>query len=298
MNLVIGNCAGAFSTILKFLSWELISDISKNNISLYYHWANKTDFNGNTFCNLHKLKREEIDHQFVIRDNLMSHFFNYDQSFSENFEEYVESFPHSSLDLIKVCPDFLIQYHGGGCHINLYSDKDNLNLIRNLYHNYWKKFSLQQRILDRVEAESNIIKNQKVLTVMIRCAPHYPGADMSVKSFLDDAKKKMDDYDKILVVTLVKPYLDLFYETFGNRCVFLNRERVTDENDDWKGGRGIIMSNDEYIKEVEDCIVDTLIASKTDHIIGGASNMFLGALCINPNVTFDIFTNLKNINGT
>jgi hypothetical protein len=57
------------------------------------------------------------------------------------------------------------------------------------------------------------------------------------------------------------------------------------------------MSNEEYIKEVEECLIDVFLASKTSHILSGASNMFLGALTINPEITFDVFEFLKSNNG-
>jgi hypothetical protein len=57
------------------------------------------------------------------------------------------------------------------------------------------------------------------------------------------------------------------------------------------------MSNEEYFQEVEECLIDVLLASQTSHVMSGASNMFLGTLVINPEITFDLFESLKQFNG-
>ena len=49
------------------------------------------------------------------------------------------------------------------------------------------------------------------------------------------------------------------------------------------------MSDEEYSKEYEDCILDVLLSSKSDMILGASSNMFLACLCMNPSLPFDIY---------
>jgi hypothetical protein len=60
VNLIIGNTAGTFSTILNYLSWMVIKDISENEISLDFHWTNKTDFSGNTFYGYKNVKKQNF----------------------------------------------------------------------------------------------------------------------------------------------------------------------------------------------------------------------------------------------
>jgi hypothetical protein len=57
------------------------------------------------------------------------------------------------------------------------------------------------------------------------------------------------------------------------------------------------MTDQVYEKEVEDVIIDVILASKTSHIISGPSNMFLGALSMNPDISFDLFESLSNVHG-
>jgi hypothetical protein len=141
-----------------------------------------------------------------------------------------------------------------------------------------------------------IIKGKKVLTVMLRCSKHYVDYQLELKNVINDLKLHMDQYDNILILTQIDDFLQMFVEIFGDYCIFPNRERHSGDVD-WKGGRGIIMSNEEYLKEIEECIIDVVMASQTNHIISGASNMFLGALCINPDISFSIFDSLKGVNG-
>lgn len=296
MNIIIGNCAGTFSTILKYLAWMVIEDIPENDISLQYHWANKTDFDGNTYYKYGNSKKENVYEPFLYRPNIMSHLFDFNQKpFGENYEEYVEDYPHNSLYLIKKCPEFLIKYKGGD--INQYFDNDFLHIIRNTYNYYWKNLKLSSNLSNRLDQELKILNDRKILTVMIRCSAHYLKTQLLLNSIIEEVKNKVKDYDKILLLTQVQEVFDAFTQTFGDLCVFPERERISGDID-WKGGRGICMPDEEYVKEVEDCLIDVFLASKTSHIMSGASNMVLGALSINPEVSFNIFDSLKDCSST
>jgi hypothetical protein len=67
---------------------------------------------------------------------------------------------------------------------------------------------------------------------------------------------------------------------------------LVNEDDDW-----VDVSNLDYEKEFINSFSDVFIASQCDFIIGGSSNMMLGALIINPNIKFKLFECLKNFNG-
>ncbi len=297
MNLIIGSAAGTFSTILKYLAWMSIADIPENQISLYFHWANKTDFNGNSFYEYGRVKKNQVWSDLLNRNNIINEFFNYEHDNTYlDFKEYVECYPNNCLDIIKQYPNFILKYNGGGCDISQYFDLKVLQLIRERYNFYLKKFNLSQTIKSKIEKESKILEGKKVITAMIRCSAHYPGSNILSDDILKTISKKLDYCDNILLLTQVQEIFDIFTQTFGDKCIYPDRERITG-NIDWKGGRGECMSDNEYSKEVENCLIDVYMASQTSHIISGASNMFLGALCINPKISFSIFDNLKTFNG-
>jgi hypothetical protein len=297
VNLIIGNCAGTFSTVLKYLDWMVIEDIPENNISLQYHWANKTDFDGNTYYKYRNSKKENVYEPFLHRPNIMSHLFDFrSKSFEENYVEYVEDYPHNSLYLIQKCPEFLIKYNGGGSNVKQYFDNDFLPIIRNTCNYYWKNLKLSSDLSNKLDQESKILNNERILTVMVRCSAHYLKTQFLLNSIIEEVKNKVKDYDKILLLTQVQEVFDVFTQTFGDLCIFPERERISGDID-WKGGRGVCMPDEEYVKEVEECLIDVFLASKTSHIMSGASNMFLGALTINPEITFDLFESLKMFNG-
>lgn len=297
MNLIVGSCSGTFSTVLKYLAWMVIEDIPENQISLQYHWANKTDFDGNTYYNYKNSKKENVYDPFLHRPNIIGHLFDFKlESFRENYEEYVEDYPYNSLYLIKRCPEFLIKYKGGGWDVNQYSDDKTLSFIRKIYNHYWKNLKLSNYLSSKLNQESKILTGEKILTVMIRYSGHYLESDVLLNNLIEEVKSKAKDYDKILLLTQVQEVFDIFVDTFGDLCIFPERERISGDID-WKGGRGVCMSDEEYVKEVEECIIDVFLASKTSHIMSGASNMFLGALTLNPQITFDLFESLKIFNG-
>ena len=84
-------------------------------------------------------------------------------------------------------------------------------------------------------------------------------------------------------------------DIFGEKCLYFeNRHRVNDYDTDWAGGRNVRMSDAELIKETQDCIIDVLAASRCNFLMGGASNMMLGALSFNKDLHFKIFNVLSN----
>ena len=99
----------------------------------------------------------------------------------------------------------------------------------------------------------------------------------------------MGDYDAVLLTTQNQPYIDAFVKEFGEDCIFTDRPRFEDFND-WRGvGKDTYELTDEkYQKEVEDCLLDVILTSKSDHILGTCSNMFLGALSMNTKNTCEL----------
>ena len=49
------------------------------------------------------------------------------------------------------------------------------------------------------------------------------------------------------------------------------------------------MTDEEYEIEYQNAMLDVILSSKSDYVIGGSSNMFLAALCMNPEIPFDTF---------
>ena len=119
--------------------------------------------------------------------------------------------------------------------------------------------------------------------------------ESDAESFIQEAincvKERMDDYDTVLVTTQNQPYIDAFVKEFGDRCVYTDRPRFEDFND-WRGiGKDTYeLSDEEYEKEVKNCLLDVILTSKADHILGTCSNMFLGALSVNKSNTYELIS--------
>ena len=116
---------------------------------------------------------------------------------------------------------------------------------------------------------------------------------------IESVKNKIDDYDSVLVVTQIQPFVDRFVQEFGSKCIFTDRQRLKTDAD-WKGGRSDAhyqMTDKEYELEYQNVLLDVLLASKTDHILGSTSNMFMGALIMNPNITFGSIEKLSDFGG-
>jgi len=168
-----------------------------------------------------------------------------------------------------------------------------LELNRKVFNDQWNKLSYTKKFGKRVTEEEKLIEGKKVLSVMLRTIYHYidPStakvatedvAPAFIQGAVNNVRDRMNDYDAVLLTTQNQPYVDAFVKEFGEDCIFTDRPRFEDF-DDWRGvGRDTYELTDEkYQKEVEDCILDVILTSKSDHILGTCSNMFLGALSMN-----------------
>ena len=70
------------------------------------------------------------------------------------------------------------------------------------------------------------------------------------------------------------------------------RDKIGIEIDDYKKEFANDMfhgDDEEYEIEYQNAMLDVILSSKSDYVIGGSSNMFLAALCMNPEIPFDTF---------
>lgn len=290
---IVGNAAGAFSSILKYFSWLEIED--HNPVSVYFHWQNKTNYRGNTLLNYSLARYNEN----IIINNIFDRFFSLDQ---KNCDLHKQTFDFNTM-YAECYPKNMnfkypssLKHDGQGLHISQY--KEDISDTRFAFNKQWKKFKLSES-LQKKYIQEKFEFNARTLCVMLRCSAHYYGF-FDMDSILKDIEFSMEknQCDKIYVMTQVNPFLQKIINRFGiNRCIV--PERLRNETDsDWNGGHeNIAMTDADFIRETEECIIDVLNASNCNHIIGGASNMLLGALCFNPEVNFTIFNAVSDRNG-
>jgi hypothetical protein len=293
-NIIVGNAAGAFSSILKYISWMEIEE--HNNCSVYFHFENKTINSGNCFINYSYQKY----HKNMINVNIFDQFFKYEEkncslhssAFNQN-DIYVECYPYMvNLNLMH---SKTLRYNGQGMSIDQY--KNDISDIRQAFNKHWSKFKLSDRLEEKYRSQK-YVEEKKTLCVMLRCSAHYNGT-FNFESIIHDIKQSMDkNYcEKLYILTQIDPFLQLIIKYFGKeKCYYPERERNTTDSD-WSGGKNIYMPDKKFISETEESIIDVLNASNCSHIISGASNMFLGALCFNPNIKYSIYNTLHDRNG-
>ena len=297
MNIVSGNMAGAFSGFLSHMAWMEIADNPDNGISVQLHARNKTQYHGNSYSNYRWFNSKDCNNfEEVIEENLLLKFFKKNQYITTDLSTdciYTECYPSDIKDIIKAYPSSL-KYDGRGGKKDQYTDLDNLEIVRNSFNKQWNKFEFTDDFKKIVKEEEKLIEGKKVMCLMLRTPIHYPEAKSDVlTSAIECVKKRIDDYDALLLTTQIQPFVDEFVKVFGDKCLYTKRERYNTE-EDWIGGRPnihITMSDDEYQREYQNVMLDVLLSSQTDLIVSASSNMFLAALCMNPEVSFDIFLN-------
>lgn len=293
-NLIISNAAGTFSTILRYFSWMSIKEINENSVNVFFDFQNKTDFMGNTYLSYGSSSFSSVK---TKRENLISYFFS--NLPSDNFPHdsmFIEQYPFEVRHVIENYPQHLSLYEGRGCNIEQYFNQTELEKIREKFNHNWNKLTLSNELNSRIELELGPIFSEKnnILCAMVRYSDHYVG-EFSYDGIIEQIKSEMINFDKLLIITQINPLISKLKDIFGEKCLYFeDRHRVDNYDTDWAGGRNVRMSDAELIKETQDCIIDVLAASKCNFLIGGASNMMLGALSMNKTLNFKIFDVLSN----
>lgn len=293
MNIISGNCAGAFSGFLAHLAWMEVSDNIENEINLCLHARNKTHYPGNSYSNYKWISSSQVNNfNEILEENLLHKFFKNNEYISKSFPSdftYFETYPADVKEIVKKYPESL-KYDGRGGLNEQYNDLEYLSLTRKAFNKQWNKFEFTDTFYKKIKEEEQLIANKKVMCIMLRASIHYIGMSNVLDSAIEAVKSKIDDYDAVLLTTQVGPFLDKFVNVFGDKCIYTQRER-SNEDIDWRGGRDVVISDEDYETEYQNAMLDVILSSKTDFIIGSSSNMFLAALCMNPNMQFDLFCN-------
>ena len=293
-NVIVGNGCGVFSAFLNFFSWMTVEETNDIDVSL--HVCNKTHDWNNCLTTPEEpyIRSSQFDRE-LLKKNVLTDIFVGNAIKKEYPEQFIflEHYPELFVNCIDHYPRDVLKYSGKGGMVQVYQDDDHLELNRKVFNDQWNKLSYTKKFGKRVTQEEKLIEGKKVLSVMLRTIYHYidPStgkvatedvAPAFIQGAVNNVRDRMSDYDAVLLTTQNQPYVDAFVKEFGEDCIFTDRPRFEDF-DDWRGvGRDTYELTDEkYQKEVEDCILDVILTSKSDHILGTCSNMFLGALSMN-----------------
>ena len=300
-NVVVGNACGVFSAFLNFFSWMSVAE--ENDLNIFLHVVNKTHDWNNALTTVENpyIRSSQFDKE-ILDKNILNDIFK-SEVIKKNYPDdfiFLEHYPDLFHKCFESYPSYLLKYSGKGGMPIAYQDTDHLKFIREVFNRQWDKLSYTKKFGKLVDDEEKLIKDKKVISIMLRTIYHYVNpktgqvatesdADDFIKGAIKSVRNRMDDYDTVLVTTQNQPYIDAFLKEFGDDCIFTERKRFEDFND-WKGvGKDAYeLTDKEYKKEVEDCLLDVILTSKTNHILGTCSNMFLGALSMNTDNSYEL----------
>ena len=290
MILVLGNFAGVFSNLCKFLTWSLVL---KESDSLLFYYANKGA--QNDFIGALPFRNYEEDRKRIV----FYKYFEYPPNCSidtflkrDEFEMGYPTIPKESL------PTCLQQYTNGFifCSPSVYFDPY-FPFIRKLYHSHIeKRLQFTPSMKAFLEPELQILRakqseGKKILAVFLRSTSHF--TNYNVDALFQEIEDIMGNYDYILPITQIHPFLHRTIQQFGEKCIRLPRKYLS-QDIDWIHQ---VLSDKEFEEEVQSAIADVYLASQCDFVMGGSSNMFLGALFFNPNIPYKVFKELKEKEG-
>jgi hypothetical protein len=274
----------------------------EKSLEVILHSSNKTYFQGNSLSNYTSLKPDSpmLKHE-LHKPNILLEVFLQNQYLNWNVPSnfiYVENYPVEFRDLLTQYEIDQIPYHGRGGFTGLYRDPKKILNARTKLGRQFSKFQLRPEIEKEITEEATCLENKKTLGIMLRYSNHYIQQRRFrkvniLKSAISAIEENIDYYDQIMVFTIVQPFLDAIIKKFGSKkVVFPNRERLGIDTD-WGGSENTVeMSNLEYSIEYRNAFIDVYLASMTQKLLGGSSNMFLGALSLNPTLPFELFIKL------
>lgn len=296
MNIVVGNCAGTFSGFLSQLSWLDVADLVPE-VHVYLHTNNKTQFPGNTISQYQSLPSNHklLGGNMLSSNLLLDLFASYPKSTKEYPSEfiYVENYPIEFRNIIIEYPQNRLRYHGRGGDYKQYQDLEALNKTRKILNSQFKKFTLREDFSQELTEESLILGEKKTLCIMLRYSNHYNVGNSKppnvIKNAIKVIRKHIDNYDQLLIITMVQPFADQLQKYFGKSlCVMPSRNRNSGDTD-WKGGdNSTPMDHIGYLEEYKKAFIDVHLASQSNFLILGSSNMSLGALVMNPELNFQL----------
>ncbi len=288
MIVVIGNFAGVFSNIIKLLCWSIKLD---KGDKLLFYYTNKADNNSPHIPPFQDYQKD-ISRIFFYKYIQFPEDCTLDTFMKVN--KFDLGFPEIQKEAL---PPFLQNYSNGfiPCSAALYKDP-HFPQIREFYNYHLKKqLRFTPLMSSFLEKDLSIIQGiqrqgKRVLAVFIRWTKHFGSYDPN--ELFREVKDVIDQYDYILPITQIGPFFQETVRLFGDKCIQFERKYL-DGNVDWCRP----MSDDEYEDEFRCAIRDVYLASQCDFVLGGSSNLFLGALLWNTNVPFKVFDELSNKNG-
>jgi hypothetical protein len=136
---------------------------------------------------------------------------------------------------------------------------------------------------------------KRVLCIMVRWPLHYLKLKVDDDTFIRNVYSEISDtikeYDFILPITQVSRVYEHIKNTYGNKCINIQRKRLG--NEDWRKD----VSDSEFEDEIRFAITDIYLASTCSHILFGPSNMAFCAMILNPTLPVSCFKILEGTEG-
>jgi hypothetical protein len=284
-NVCYHNPPGAFSHIYTVLDW--VHNSIYTNEKIFINWD--CGFDGNLWEVFFEQPKFNVDTHLHLK----------------------VTNPRSKQDVFENINDVIPiydKYNGYFCNnVKVFCDEQ-FSYLRNEYNKSWSYITVKDNIKQYVENFTQKFKGFKVLGVAVRCPTHYFVNNIDSNIFLHnkidpnlfyekviseiEIEFNNNNYDKIFVCCDVEPFINLLISKFGkDNILYTEYDRVKDLNQDW------FCKNTPIQEEYKMVIIDSLILSNCNYLLGSSSNIFLITLFINKTVNFKLFEILNNCYG-
>ena len=282
--IIIINFAGFFSNYLKALSWRICSNNEEKVVPYYLDRGLKfITVPSHTY-----LDKNIYNDKENIWEVMFEPFNTYTKAeLNDTNNTHVMNYPNN-------WPHPLNQMYMFGNYKLYYSE--HFNKIRYMYNDVIKEMKLTPFLRDYVEKAKTVLKNpENTIAVFIRGPAHffrnnYTYIDHIISEL--DILIKENNYEHIFLVTMIDIFYAKVVEKFKEKVIVVEDKRYTSVDKDW-GDKDWDHGSNSYLQESLDSYTEVYIASQCKFVIGGASNMLLGCLFMNPNINFKLFDCLQ-----
>lgn len=293
--------AGLYSNLFMLIDW--LYNTQNNNIIINPAWI----YNNNN--NIFTYFFEDFNNNIKI-DNIKSdwtYLYLAQLKYKEHMTPYLSQFKGNitniNINKLDCITDIIPDVKGYfWMKVFVYKHKD-FFILRERYHNIINTYIIPKKNISDIYNSfyNQYMNSNKWIGIHLRTPQHHYIRDYDNNLYVDKVIDSINDiiirYNDwgIFVASDIEILIDKLKNKYTEKkviCYPQNRLKGNSGNLDWCD------KNNDCMTEMKYAIIDMMLLSKCDYLLGGVSNMFMMSLCVNKEVKFEIIPYLEKMDAT
>jgi hypothetical protein len=234
---------------------------------------------------LHEFRNDPV----IFKMGDKHHYYDDAVTFTDNVWEYYFHQPGTPTEKVREYDNHFAKILGiDRKNVQERYDEDFISLAHGIF---CEKLKIRREILNKVDTfYKSHMEGMNILSVHKRNYSHYTLENAHVKDrkhkltmeyYLEHVDAKFEEYDKIFLLTDEEEAYDIFKNKYNSDLIHYDDSKMSPRGQ-------YILDIDSGYKLGEDVLIEALLASKTDHLICGTSNVSVGVRIFNDTLSYDI----------